>query len=301
MKKQFDKRRSTADDLKTDAQVFVSAEHLPSDRPSAKLDDKWRGPYRVIEKVGRASYRLDMPAGWRGYNVFNRDRLKPYHEPEFDVQRHVTAPSPPQLIEGEEEWEVEAIHGGRTRKGAKQYLVRWKGYTPENDTWEPEENLANAKDAIKAFEARGRATRGRGHGVRVFSQDTAQPSSDNSANSDRQRGIIHLADLGCSLQDLGTPASAIGMSQHGKSLERSASSTPTPPDNRGRNESSARDTYGNGNGNSQQGHNASAPRLFQRLMVVIRRTGRRDSSVSDDELNAATAKLRQQGLTVYIS
>ena len=40
------------------------------------------------------------------------------------------------------------------QKGKKlkiQYLIRWKGYSAEHDTWEPETNLVNAKEALKEY------------------------------------------------------------------------------------------------------------------------------------------------------
>ena len=36
-------------------------------------------------------------------------------------------------------------------RGRDQYLVWWKGYIAEKDTWEPRENLGNAKDLVKEF------------------------------------------------------------------------------------------------------------------------------------------------------
>ena len=37
-------------------------------------------------------------------------------------------------------------------KRVVKYLVRWKGFTAEGDTWERKENLKNAEELIKEFE-----------------------------------------------------------------------------------------------------------------------------------------------------
>ena len=37
-------------------------------------------------------------------------------------------------------------------RGKEKFLVRWKGYTAEEDTWENRENLGNAKELVEDFE-----------------------------------------------------------------------------------------------------------------------------------------------------
>jgi len=37
-------------------------------------------------------------------------------------------------------------------RGKEKFLVRWKGYTAGEDTWENRENLENAKELIEGFE-----------------------------------------------------------------------------------------------------------------------------------------------------
>jgi len=46
---------------------------------------------------------------------------------------------------------VEQILNKRKVRGKDKYLVRWKGFTMESNTWERRENLENAKGAIKEF------------------------------------------------------------------------------------------------------------------------------------------------------
>ena len=58
----------------------------------------------------------------------------------------------PVEVEGVEEWEVEKILNKKKIRGVEKYLIRWKGFTAEGDTWERKENLKNAEELIKEFE-----------------------------------------------------------------------------------------------------------------------------------------------------
>lgn len=54
-----------------------------------------------------------------------------------------------------DEYEVERILD--KRRGAKdsyEYLVQWRGYSAEDNTWEPAHNVANAAKAIADYEQR---------------------------------------------------------------------------------------------------------------------------------------------------
>ncbi|ENN77098.1 hypothetical protein D910_10208 [Dendroctonus ponderosae] len=51
------------------------------------------------------------------------------------------------------EYEVEAVLDEKIVKGLRHYLIRWKGYTEESDTWEPESTL-ECKELIKAYKAK---------------------------------------------------------------------------------------------------------------------------------------------------
>ena len=48
--------------------------------------------------------------------------------------------------------EVEKILNKRIVWGKDKFLVRWKGYTAEEDTWENRENLGNTKELVEEFE-----------------------------------------------------------------------------------------------------------------------------------------------------
>lgn len=50
-----------------------------------------------------------------------------------------------------EEYEVEKILRCKKTKGEMFYLVHWKGYTSDDDTWEPEENLVDCAEIFNEF------------------------------------------------------------------------------------------------------------------------------------------------------
>ena len=51
----------------------------------------------------------------------------------------------------DESFEVEKILAERRSKGQVQYEVHWKGYTVDETTWEPFENLVDATEEVAAF------------------------------------------------------------------------------------------------------------------------------------------------------
>jgi hypothetical protein len=59
-------------------------------------------------------------------------------------------PPPPTLIDGEEEYEVEAILDSRMRYNRLEYLVKWKGYNESHNQWEVHTQV-HAKPEVAQF------------------------------------------------------------------------------------------------------------------------------------------------------
>lgn len=116
-----------------------------------KLLPRWLGPFEVVERIGQQSYRLLLPESMgRVHPVFHVSLLSLW-------RAEGRAPPPPPVVlgDGEVEYDVERILDDRVsrhgRRPTRQFLVRWSGYGPEHDTWEPEENLANCKDTLTCY------------------------------------------------------------------------------------------------------------------------------------------------------
>ena len=115
-----------------------------------KLSPRYAGPFEIVEKLSPVTFRVQWPARMtKIHPVFHASKLIPYHDPEIPGQK--VSPPEPVLIDGHEEYEVEKILDSRHYRKQLQYLVRWKGYGPKDDSWEPVKNLSGAKELITEF------------------------------------------------------------------------------------------------------------------------------------------------------
>jgi hypothetical protein len=58
------------------------------------------------------------------------------------------------LLSVSEEYEVEEILDSKQLRNKQYFLVKWKGYPLHDATWEPLENLTNARDLLERFTAK---------------------------------------------------------------------------------------------------------------------------------------------------
>jgi hypothetical protein len=107
------------------------------------------GPYPISKIISPNAVELKLPPSFKIDAPINVSRLRLYKPPTIPGQQ--TTPQSPIEIEGEPEYIVEEILDSRLRRNKLEFLVKWEGYTDENNSWEPEDNCRNSADAIHDF------------------------------------------------------------------------------------------------------------------------------------------------------
>jgi hypothetical protein len=111
------------------------------DSQGSKLDSKWIGPAKVIGRLGEDSYNVQLKPNM-AFEV-HAAHLKPFvtDQPisailEEDLYHFLPTHKPLEAAPGE--WNVETIIRHRRRAdGQFEFLTRWEGHEPHEDSWEP--------------------------------------------------------------------------------------------------------------------------------------------------------------------
>jgi transposase InsO family protein len=128
-------------------EVYLSTRNLKTYQPSRKLANQWEGPFKILEQVGH-SYRLELPPGSQIHDVFAPDVLR--KDPKDPLPGQESAKPPPQIIQGQEEWEVDKILAVRLYRKTLKYQVRWLGHDPD-PTWYNASNLMGSPHKLRDF------------------------------------------------------------------------------------------------------------------------------------------------------
>jgi len=152
MKKYTNKKRAEVDKYKVGDLVMLSTKDLKYQmvgRRIEKLTERFVGPYKIKKIVLSNAVELELPSTIKIYLVVNVSRIQRYVGQVEGQRKEQPAPV---VIKEEEEWKIERILNKQQIQEKDKYLVQWKGFTAESDTWEGRENLENIKETVKEYE-----------------------------------------------------------------------------------------------------------------------------------------------------
>ncbi|KAK2997039.1 hypothetical protein RJ639_026403 [Escallonia herrerae] len=122
----------------------------------SRLLQKYEGPLTVVKKIGKMAYKVDPPHWWSHqlHPIFHVSMLKPFYEDTADPSRgQIRRLGLKPKAAGERV--AESLLNERvitaSRKRHQEYLVKWQGYTEEENTWERAADLSAYNDKIKTY------------------------------------------------------------------------------------------------------------------------------------------------------
>ena len=138
-----DGNRLSAPTFREGDKVFLQRKNLRTTRPSRKLDHKKVGPFKIKRKISEVNFELELPKTMKIHPAFHASLLEPAPQ---------SAPLDRSTATAEEEYEVEKILDYKLIDGRTHYLVKWKDYSDNENTWEPKRNLMqNCSEDVEEF------------------------------------------------------------------------------------------------------------------------------------------------------
>ena len=112
MRRIADRRKNTFTPFKKGDLVWLDTRNIKTTN-NPKIRPRREGPFLISDVLGPLTYRLELPSTWQIHNVFHAVLLRPYIE---NKTHGANFPQPPpDLLEGEEVYEVETILKHRKR------------------------------------------------------------------------------------------------------------------------------------------------------------------------------------------
>ena len=91
--------------------VWLESKNLKLWYESKKVAPKQEGPFCISKVLGPLTYKLKLPEQWKIHPMFHTTLLTPFNPP-------------PDLMDGEPEYEVEAINAHRRQERGYLYLIK---------------------------------------------------------------------------------------------------------------------------------------------------------------------------------
>ncbi len=153
LQKQYHNKHAKPRSYTPGEKVWLNSKYIKT-KQNRKLEAKFFESFRVLHPVGKQAYKLELLKKWRIHDVFHESLL------EQDTTRKGRVKTAIELDEGDsKEYEVKAICDSKVytkESDSRQlpglyYLVSWKGYPEEENTWEPALAMLHLCKLISTF------------------------------------------------------------------------------------------------------------------------------------------------------
>ena len=101
-----------------------------------KLHSKYYGQFRVLEKIGKAAYKLLLPEDCQLHPVFHVSQLKKHIGPQVIPTQHLPLIDQHDNIKGAPMEILERRMIPRNNEHVVQWLIQWTNLPPSSATWE---------------------------------------------------------------------------------------------------------------------------------------------------------------------
>jgi len=149
-----------------------------------KLSLKYCGPFQILKKIGTMAYELELPNEWRIHNVFHVSFLRKFvFDPHKLLQDLLHAMVKRKIV-------AKPKHILKTqmkKKGSHsfiEYIIKWKGYSFDNATWEKKGKLLKNFPNFKGIEDNTQFLKG-GQFNNLLKSDKGQARKHNGSASEQ--------------------------------------------------------------------------------------------------------------------
>ncbi len=137
--------------------VLILKRYVPK-RHVKKLSHLWRGPYIVTQKINNGiNYQVELLKDGKDSHVVHGSNMKIYSEPHTThLDKTLKRLKDRERINTNnngQEYEVEKVLEKEYKNGKSFYLVKWKNFDENHNTWEPLRHLIHCKNLIQKFES----------------------------------------------------------------------------------------------------------------------------------------------------
>ena len=130
---------------------MLDGRYIKTKRACRKLDAKLYGPFKVLRiSSNRRSAKLELPNSWKIHPTFHVSLLEPYRGdpnrrslPEVELEEDAEGWTPESIVAAGPDDDNPAHH---------LFLVKWKDFTHEENTWESFDHLYSiAPDLVNRY------------------------------------------------------------------------------------------------------------------------------------------------------